>query len=153
MSGGIDYNRGTISRNTPSGIRVIEYQDEPGNYYSLAGNPIDEETARAANFDVEASRKKNRREQLYAEAKAKADSQVERDFDSIERSVEEESSAPEESPAFGSGSGTGPIEPLPARMEKAGHGRWNVLDGEGKVVAEEVSKNAATRLVADLQRR
>lgn len=158
MSGGIDYNRGTISRNTPSGIRVIEYEDEPGKYYSLAGKPVDGKTAKAAGFDTEKSRKRNRRTELYAEAQAKADAQVEREMESIAKSVdremesitkrvEKEPAETEESP------GSESADPVPAHMEKAGHGRWNVLDGEGKVVAEDVSRHQATRMVANLQGR
>lgn len=156
MSGGIDYNRGTISRNTPSGIRVIEYEDEPGKYYSLAGKPVDEKTAKAAGFDTEKSRKRNRRTELYAEAQRKADAQVEREMESIAKSVDREiesiSKFVEEEPAETEES-PDPVPVQPAHMEKAGHGRWNVLDGEGKVVAEDVSKNQAARLVAELQGR
>lgn len=50
---GLDLDRGVMIRIHPSGIKIGMYIDEPGDYYTEAGEPIDRELAKAAGFDIE----------------------------------------------------------------------------------------------------
>ena len=135
----MDYNRGSTTRSTSTGISVVEFDDAPGQYYSLAGHPIDEATARSAGFDVDASKKEKRRIDLYEAAKKKADEQVEREMDAIASDAIDDSDIP--------------LATDGTRMERAGRGKFNVIGSDGTMLGEGLSRRDATKLLADSQGR
>ena len=49
----IDLNRDNIIRSTPDGGKVVMFNDEPGNFYSLAGETLPDEMAVQAGYDIE----------------------------------------------------------------------------------------------------
>lgn len=55
--GGIQRNRGCHIRNHRSGIRVIQYLDEPNSYYDGNGKPVTEEVAQQAGYNVDEDRR------------------------------------------------------------------------------------------------
>ena len=134
----IDKNRGCIRKSTPSGLIVYMYKDEPGVYLDAKGNPINEEVAAAARFDIVRGKREKRRLELYAEARRRADEQVAREFRKADEQLHEEEGA--------SGAKVGAEETdepaLAYRPEKRGQ-KWVVLDPEDNAVAEGLGKREA----------
>ncbi len=121
---------------------VVGYKDTPGEYETYSGKPVGEKTAREAGFDVDSDLREKKRRELYADARSRADAQVEREFGQIESSVEREL----ESESNESSEETEPTA-LPT-MERSGPGVWSVIAADGAILGEGLSKKDATRMVA-----
>jgi hypothetical protein len=137
--GAIDRNRGGVQRSTPSGIKVFEYSDEPGVYYTMKGVPVSDEIASEARFDVEAGRKERRRRELYDEAREKADRQVEEEMEKIDQD----------------GGAPATNVPPPAgtnlSMVHRGGGRYEIQDPEGNSVLDgTLTKKEAKAFLAEM---
>jgi hypothetical protein len=138
-----------IRRIPISGIQVAEYGDYPGEYYSMGGEPIPDDMAAQAGFDVAEGRKEKRRRELRAEADKKIDEQIAKESQEIEEKL-----AVEESERGKRGQKAEPGEVhiqvgSNLRAIHRGGGRYRVVDSEGNVVTDGLSKTEADRFISD----
>lgn len=69
----LDWTRHPQHNRHPNGFFVVTYADSPGTYYDEAGNPVKDEVARQAGFNVEEDRvEADKRRQI---AKAREDAE------------------------------------------------------------------------------
>jgi hypothetical protein len=125
-----------IARKHPNGSRVVMFLDMPGMYYTEHGDPVEDDGAKAAGFDVAAlGRDRSRREKL-AEAKKKIDAQYDAEGKKIDA---EEAGGPPPDPIDEDDSS----EEL-ATIVRMGRGTFNVIDvASGKAMLKSVSRVAA----------
>lgn len=69
----LDLNRGVMTKFHPTGMRVSMYLDDPGRYYDDRGDPLADEFAKAAGFDLEKNRKEKAKQVRMAAYKAELD--------------------------------------------------------------------------------
>src|SRR5262245_59974300 len=86
VEGRWDYERGLIIQvSGASGERIMMYVDEPGTYLNAQGQPVSEDVARGAGFDVTKHKADRRRQESLARARAAVDQQYKVDLERIER--------------------------------------------------------------------
>lgn len=134
----IDLNAGYTMRNHPSTrIRVCMKKSQPGEFCTISGDPLPEEIAQQAGFDVAALKKESlKREKLEA-----ARAHIEAEYANIEREIVAEDAAPAE-----------PTEPASGyEMKHIGAGRYAVftLDGE-RVTHEPLTKTQAEKALESI---
>lgn len=72
----IDLNRGVmIQKHGATGMDVFMYIDTPGVYLNAHGNPVPEEVAAAAGFDVDGLARERRRRERMSEAQRLIDAE------------------------------------------------------------------------------
>lgn len=133
----IDKNRPQVRRTAPhghTGIVVVEFKDQPGEYFDLRGGEVPETTARAAGYDVEAGRRAKRKRELETEARKRVEKQVAEEFGDIDEQLDEEFK-------------DGGLE------VKQIDRRWGVVDADGRVLVNDLSKREADQALADLRTR
>jgi hypothetical protein len=144
------YDTGRTVRRVPiSGIQVVEYDEEPGVYYTITGQVIGEDKnwAQQAGFDVVAGRKEKRRRELMLEAEEKIAEQVEKEAADIEARIAEEEAEREDSQG-----GPGEVHVQPGAELRAVHrggGKYQVEDSQGGVLASKLSKKEADQFISD----
>lgn len=73
----IDFDRGVIFSQHPSmAVWVYMYVDSPGHYLNAFGNPVPEQLAKEAGFDVEKHAKERKRRERMQEAKDAIDAEL-----------------------------------------------------------------------------
>lgn len=130
----IDKNRPQIIRTTSNGVNVVEFKDQPGDYFDGKGNAVPDTTARAAGYDVEAGKRERRRRELEREARERVEKQIQEEFEDIDERVEKE---------FADGG---------LRVAKVGS-RWGVIDADDRVLVEDLTKREAEDAFEDLRTR
>lgn len=80
----LDLDRGVKIRVHPqSRMKIAMYIDEPGDYYSEAGDPIDAKLAEAAGFDVKADARRKLVNRQVADYKRKLESEMQSQEEAI----------------------------------------------------------------------
>ena len=79
----MDLNRGCIIRFHPSGIQIGAYIDDPGTYYTQAGDPIDPQLAKAAGFDIQRDAQEKLKNSRLAEFRAKLEAELTTEEDAL----------------------------------------------------------------------
>jgi hypothetical protein len=131
---GINYNRGVVKRTTTSGVQVCEYKDEPGTYYNTSGEPVEDELAKLAGFDVVEGQRSRRRRELEAEAQKNIEAQLAAETGAIEDKIAEE------------------FDDVPTipYVKRVGH-RYSVFDAQNKEVANELTKKEANTMLEEIR--
>ena len=143
----IDRNRGTLERTNRDGITVIEFHDDPGAYFDRSGNPVPDETAESAGFDVTSGKIERRKRELIADATAKAEAEAREALQAAGRQAEAEvrgeTAEPAEPCETETPDGAGP------KIRRVGR-TWVVESADGEILAEGLKKPEAEDLVAQL---
>lgn len=123
----IDYDRGVIIQTEPgTGMDVFMYVDSPGQFLTAHGNPVPDNIAANAGYDIEKLGKERLRRQRKAEANAIIDKELNNDSEVSEKDVKE-------------------FEGW--KVVSIGLGRHNVKDPEGNVLnAMPLPKESAMKL-------
>lgn len=131
---GVDLDRGCIQQMHPNGSLISMYRDAPGVYYGESGQPVRDDVAEAAGFDVKSLRIARRKGELLEEFKAKLD----RDFAKAEeRAGVAAIRAEEEAEAKAVAEGNAPP---PAEEEPSREGEEGETSGDGDGDGEEPEK-------------
>lgn len=86
----IDKNRPQIRKMSPDGITVVEFCDQPGEYFDARGNELGEEHAAKAGYNVEAGRRAKRRRELEREAQERVEQQMREEYGQIDQKLDGE---------------------------------------------------------------
>ena len=171
----INPNLGLISRPLPNGGPLISMvKSKPGVYYDVNGEPVSDEMAQEAGFDVPSAKREKAKRDAKADAMAKIDARFAKEsaeVDSLSDSDMEEKgmvapgsfidpSSKAAEPGYGQPfvTKTSTGEPRVARLVKDGPVMvmeydlkakgWKIYNREtGKVVASKLSKEDATELL------
>lgn len=81
--GKLDLNKGCIIRFHPSGIQIGAYIDEPGTYYTQAGDVIDPKLAQAAGFDIQRDAQEKLKNARIAEFRVKLEAELTTEEDAL----------------------------------------------------------------------
>ena len=149
------YDTGRLVRRVPgSGIQVVEYMEEPGVYYTISGDVIDnEDWPLQAGFDVVASRKEKRRRELMIVAQRMIDKQIAEEEAGVEAKIEDEEAARK--------TASENDDPAPEQQEvhvqkgaslqavHRGAGKYRVEDAAGDVIADGLTKQDADQFISD----
>jgi hypothetical protein len=125
-------------------IRVCHYADErPGEYYSESGEPITEEMAARAGYDVVENRKEKRRRELLADAEQKIEDQIASEEAAIEEQIQKEEDArPSASEVH--------VQPgADLKAVHRGGGRYRIVDANRNTITDGLSKKEADRFISD----
>jgi hypothetical protein len=152
------YDTGRCVRRVPTtGVQVVEYREEPGVYYTISGEVIDnEDWPVQAGFDVVAGRRERRRRELLREAERKIAEQVAAEDAAIEKTLTGEENARKPRPK----AADDPEESAPqneVHVQKGaslqavhrGGGRYRVEDAGGNMIADGLSKKDADQFISD----
>lgn len=137
----IDKNRPQIRRTTPQGVTVIEFHDQRGEYFDVRGDPVGEAQARSAGYDVEAGKRARRKRELEEQAQKRVDKQIAQEFGSIPDELAREFDT-------GSAAGAGSLS-----LKEGPRGKWSVIEDDGRVLVDGLSKKEAEESLADLSGR
>ncbi len=162
----IDRNRGTTEKNTPAGLTVIQFNDEPGAYYDRKGKPVSARDAREAGFDVLLDSIEKRTREKIAEATDEAHAEAtelrrhaaeEAEAEVLAEVLVDDAADParerfrEPAPTLTpEAETTEPTEPTGPTKVRAGRA-WNVIGADGTVISEALNKADADDLLRDLQ--
>ena len=79
----IDLDRGVSKRTHPNGMQVCMYKDDPGVFYDVLENELEEDFAAECGFDVETLRKEREKLRKMKEARLK----IEKEYASVSGDV------------------------------------------------------------------
>lgn len=128
----IDLNRGVSMRSHPSGFRVAMYKEEPGVFYDMNGEPVSDELAAKAGFDVETLRLERQKQEKLAEARKRIEEEYKTAEQDVERALDQQ------------------VENYEVRH--VGSGRYAVFDQNGNRLTEKpMSKSEAEDFVESVK--
>jgi len=147
------FDTGRCVRRVPtSGVQVVEYNEQPGVYYTISGEVVEnEDWPVQAGFDVVAGRKERRRRELMADAERKIAEQIAAEEAEIEKQVEGEEATrkAEPTPAGDAQDEVHVQKGASLQAVHRGGGRYRVEDASGDVIADGLSKKDADQFISD----
>lgn len=139
----MDLNRGVCQKFHPSGKIIGYYFDSPGQFFNDRGIEVSDEIAEEAGFDVKALKKEAKKLAKLEAARKKVEAEFAEEVSAIEN--EDEGRVPE-APEIRS------VRPIPGASNRGGK-NFEVIDGNGDVVATMLTRDQADEIVAEFKRK
>ncbi len=124
---GIDLNRGVTIRGNVAGVRVYMYKDSPGEFHDVLGDPVTQDVARAAGFDVDRLLRERQKQERILAMRA----QIEWEYEGVSKTVEQEMLR-ESSPEAANGQLVTETDSF--TLQDRGQGWYDVRDKDGSPV-------------------